>query len=143
MKKGCKKGFIGCFVCVALLVAFCLWLLHGFDSFMPHNELRNAKFHNSKEISEFYHIDLPPFSIIDSTFAIFDRGDEYFEYYTNTYSFSADVSIHKKENAVKILNDIDELSGNVEAKLLNNGLMEVKFQFNHDRNDEYNMMDDE
>jgi len=143
MKKGCKKGIIGCIVSVAVLVAFCFWLLNGVISFLPHNEIRNAKFHNSKEISEFYHIELPPFSIIDSTFVFFDRGDEYFEYYTNTYSFSADVSIQKKENAVTELNNINVLSGNVEANLLNNGLLEVKFQFNYDRNVDLNMMDDE
>ena len=115
-----RKGCIGIMTIVILVfVAFVIYIITR-----PKPPKPNARFHNSKEIANYYGVIVPDIILVDSDYSSFDMPAFFTEYYKNTYIFPESVSMDERKNAVKMLNNLgmDKTGdGDVEAQLLEDG----------------------
>lgn len=98
---------------------------------MTYSEKHDARFHNAKEIKEYYGVKIPEVELIDSQYESMNTGAWLSEYYNNTYLLKNTLTQNTLNNAVKQLNSIDlHDGGDVEAGLIENDIkLQIKFHF--------------
>lgn len=137
MKKTVKYTLgCGCLSIVAIIVLVAIFAVYMLSLIYYEGKPNNARFHNAKEISDYYGVRIPEVELVDSSYKRLVMPAFTTEYYINTYTFKDSPSKNAIDNAIKRLNSVEIGNNNVEAKLSDDKTkLTIWFHFVYDSGD--------